>query len=112
MSIIEQVKELRAYSNVSLYTRENKAKELLRQAADTIESLSVKLQAANNNHSIKPNECVEVDEDGVYEGKCPCCGELVFNHFRFCPDCGQELLWEVEKYKNQEVLNAEWPGGL
>lgn len=43
MSISEQVKELRTYANVSLYARENKARELLNQAADTIESLSVKL---------------------------------------------------------------------
>lgn len=44
MSMIsEQVKELREYANVSLYARENEARELLRQAADTIESLSAKL---------------------------------------------------------------------
>lgn len=47
MSISEQVKELRAYSNASLYARENRARELLKEAADTIESLSAKLQAAN-----------------------------------------------------------------
>lgn len=47
MSISEQVKELRAYANVSLYAREGEARELLRQAADAIESLSAKLQAAN-----------------------------------------------------------------
>lgn len=45
--ISEQVKELRIYSGVSLYARQAKAIELLKQAADTIESLSAKLQAAN-----------------------------------------------------------------
>lgn len=45
--IEEQVKGLRAYSNISLYAREDKAKQLLREAANTIESLSANLQAAN-----------------------------------------------------------------
>lgn len=39
----EQVKELRSYANVSLYAREGKVRELLREAVDTIESLSAKL---------------------------------------------------------------------
>lgn len=43
MSISEQVKELREYSNISLYTRESRARELLKEAADTIESLSAKM---------------------------------------------------------------------
>lgn len=43
MSISEQVKELRTYANASLYARESKAKEVMNQAADTIESLSAKL---------------------------------------------------------------------
>lgn len=43
MSISEQVKELREYSNISLYTRESRARELLKEAADTIEALSAKL---------------------------------------------------------------------
>ena len=47
MSISEQVKKLREYSNISLYTRESGARELLKEAADTIEALSAKLQAAN-----------------------------------------------------------------
>lgn len=47
MSISEQVKELREYSNISLYARESRARELLKEAADTIEALSAKLQAAN-----------------------------------------------------------------
>lgn len=51
MDISEQVKELREYANVSLYARESKAKELMKQAADTIESLSAKLQAANMERS-------------------------------------------------------------
>lgn len=52
MSMIsEQVKELREYTNVSLYARECETKELLKQAADTIESLSAKLQAANRERS-------------------------------------------------------------
>lgn len=51
MSISEQVKELRAYSNSSLYAREGKARELLKEAADTIESLFAKLQAENMERS-------------------------------------------------------------
>lgn len=52
MSMIEeQVKELRAYANASLYARENKARELLSEAADTIEILSEKLSAANMERS-------------------------------------------------------------
>ena len=43
MSISEQVKELREYSNISLYTRESRARELLKEAADTIEALSANL---------------------------------------------------------------------
>lgn len=51
MSIGEQVKELREYSNTSLYTRERRARELLKEAADTIESLSAKLAEANMDRS-------------------------------------------------------------
>lgn len=48
MSISEQVKELRKYSELCLqYCNEKRAKELLSEAADTIEALSAKLQAAN-----------------------------------------------------------------
>lgn len=44
----EQVKELRKYSEFCLqYGNERRAKELMRQAADTIEALSAKLQEAN-----------------------------------------------------------------
>lgn len=43
MDISEQVKELRAYATVSLYSREYEVKELLNRAADTIEALSAKL---------------------------------------------------------------------
>lgn len=71
MNIIEQVKELRAYSNFSLYAREDKAKELLRQAADTIESLSSKLQAENMEQSADCGgwiPCKErlPEDDGMY----------------------------------------------
>ena len=51
MSINEQVKELRAYSNVSLYAREEKVRELLKKSADTIETLSAKLQEENMERS-------------------------------------------------------------
>lgn len=52
MSMIsEQVKELREYSNISLYARESRARELLKEAADTIEALSAKLAAANMKRS-------------------------------------------------------------
>lgn len=52
MSMIsEQIKRLKAYSNVSLYARENEVRELLRQAANTIEALSAKLQEANTERS-------------------------------------------------------------
>lgn len=51
MSMIsEQIKKLREYSNVSLYARESIARELLKEAADTIEALSAKL-AANMERS-------------------------------------------------------------
>lgn len=50
MSISEQVKKLREYSNISLYARESRARELLKEAADTIEALSAKL-AANMERS-------------------------------------------------------------
>lgn len=56
--IEEQVKELRAYSNVSLYAREDKARELLNEAADTIESLSEKLQATNMESDLIKRESV------------------------------------------------------
>lgn len=46
--ISEQVKELKKCSGICLqYCNEQRAKELLREAADTIESLSAKLQVAN-----------------------------------------------------------------
>lgn len=53
MSMIsEQVKELRKYSELCLqYGNERRAKELLKEAADTIESLSAKLQVANMKRS-------------------------------------------------------------
>lgn len=49
MSMIsEQVSELRKYSKLCLqYGNEQRAKELLKEAANTIEALSAKLQAAN-----------------------------------------------------------------
>lgn len=53
MSISEQVKELREYSNISLYARESRARELLKEAADTIEALSAKLQAENMERSVE-----------------------------------------------------------
>ena len=52
MSISEQVKKLREYSNISLYTRESRARELLKEAADTIEALSARLQVANGSEWI------------------------------------------------------------
>lgn len=53
MSMIsEQVKELRRYSELCLqYCNEKRAKELLKEAADTIEALSAKLAAANMERS-------------------------------------------------------------
>lgn len=53
MSMIsEQVKELRNYSELCLqYCNEKRAKELLKEAADTIESLSAKLAAVNMEQS-------------------------------------------------------------
>lgn len=53
MSMIsEQVKELREYSELCLqYCNEKRAKELLKEAADTIEALSAKLAAANMERS-------------------------------------------------------------
>lgn len=52
MSISEQVKELRIYSELCLqYCNEKRAKELLKEAADTIETLSAKLAAANMERS-------------------------------------------------------------
>ena len=49
MSMIsEQVSELRKYSKLCLqYGNEQRAKELLKKSADTIEALSAKLQKAN-----------------------------------------------------------------
>lgn len=53
MSMIsEQVKELRKYSELCLqYCNEKRAKELLKEAADTIEFLSAKLAEANMERS-------------------------------------------------------------
>ncbi len=53
MSMIsELVKELRKYSDLCLqYCNEKRAKELLKEAADTIEALSAKLAAANMERS-------------------------------------------------------------
>lgn len=53
MSMIsEQVKELRRYSELCLqYCNEKRAKELLKEAADTIEALSAKLAGANRERS-------------------------------------------------------------
>ena len=107
MSISEQVKELRELADGKIHYCEWKKSEILNQAADAIEALSAKLQEVNNNHPISPNECMEVDDDETYEGKCPCCGEVVFNHFRFCPDCGKELLWKVKKYEYRKAENTE-----
>lgn len=63
MSISEQVKELREYANVSLYARESKAKELMKQAADTIEAISAKLETANKElerwHTDKINDKIK-----------------------------------------------------
>lgn len=66
MSISEQVKKLRIYANVSLYAREDEAKELMRQAANTMESLSVK-QAEDMRKKLKSitgldSDCHMVDE--------------------------------------------------
>ena len=49
--ITELVRKLRAYSSISLYTREYEAKELLNQAADTIEELSEKVAKQNMERS-------------------------------------------------------------
>lgn len=63
MSISEQVKELREYANVSLYARESKAKELMKQAANTIEAISAKLETANKElerwHTDKINDKIK-----------------------------------------------------
>ena len=71
----ELVEKLRDYSNVSLYAREFAARELLKQAADSIESLSAELEKQENGGWIKCSEhvpetvkvwgCMEfVDEKG------------------------------------------------
>lgn len=56
MSISEQIKELRKYSELYLqYCNEKRAKELLSEAADTIETLSAKLSAANMEREVYYN---------------------------------------------------------
>lgn len=49
--VTELVKKLRAYSGISLYAREYETRELLNQAADTIEELSAKVARQNMERS-------------------------------------------------------------
>lgn len=68
MSMIsKQVKELRKFSELCLqYCNEKRAKELLKEAADTIEALSAKLQAANMENGGGWILCEDrLPEDGV-----------------------------------------------
>ena len=84
MSISEQIKELRAYANVSLYARECETKELLKQAADTIEALSAKL--ADMEHSAEPttscgNWCLHWDS---INGGCKIHNTIPYGCKDFC----------------------------
>ena len=76
MSMIsEQVKEIRNMTNVLHEEKRYAAEEIMRQAADTIEALSVKLQAANMEKLI---EYENLEEQGRLL-KLPCAiGDAVY----------------------------------
>lgn len=57
------VEKLRDYSNVSLYAREFAARELFKQAADTIEFLSEELEKKENDGWIKCSERMPEEHD-------------------------------------------------
>lgn len=63
----EQVKELRKYSEFCLqYGNERRAKELMRQAANTIEALSAKLRTVNMENG---GGWILVDENNLPKGE-------------------------------------------
>lgn len=85
MSISEQVKELRDGSDVYKVGGFPEVSKLLKNAADTIESLSAKLQAANMERSVEDCgggwiEC----ESGKLPDKevicCDVCGEIIIGY--------------------------------
>lgn len=73
MSISEQVKELRNMSSVLHDEKRYAAEEIMRRAADTIEALSAKLQAANMERSSNDygKSVLKIDTPKVCID-CPC----------------------------------------
>jgi hypothetical protein len=90
MSISEQVKELRM---AAIY-KEHSLRELLEKAADTIESLSSKLQAANMERSA--DDCgggwIECDKDNLPDKEVLCCDQ-----------CGEMILGYVSEDKTSDT---------
>ncbi len=81
MSISEQVKELR----IAAIYKEHSLRELLEKTADTIESLSSKLQAANMERSAE--ECgggwIECESGKLPDKEvicCDVCGEIIIGY--------------------------------
>lgn len=83
MSISEQVKELRKYSELCLqYCNEQRAKELLSEAADTTEALSEKLAAVDGG------------------------GWIACEDSKNIPD-NEQLVWITIEYKGGDIERIE-----
>lgn len=105
MSMIsEQVKELRELADdMEKYVGLRPKPRILREAANTIESLSAKLRAANmeeKNKNIKKH---------LKYGFCPDCGNAVGRGASTCFECGTIIDWDL--LKEDDKRSAENCGG-
>lgn len=103
MNISEQVNELRKYSELCLqYGNERRAKELLKEAADTIESLSAKLEAANIERSDRyyGGGWITVDENNLPKGEVLGCNGK-----------GSMVVGKIKKVKDGDVRVVDFLGG-
>ena len=99
--IEEQVKKLRnlvkGYKNPPYGREVTGTAEALSKAADTIEALSAKLQAANMEQVEDYYEKNRIEYETKYlkEEKCPECIGHVYKALTNCPNCGKWLEWEL-----------------
>lgn len=126
MSISEQVKELREYAKFisGIFTEDiDVLKGIFNEAADTIEALSAKLQAANMERLVvdrkterlteRTNDGILVKEDygdDVLKTLYQCYGAEPMPHYANCDEgyCAMEKLAQYEDLEGQREVEDDW----
>lgn len=98
MSISEQAKKLKVEAEWLEKDQEKRLASILLQAADTIESLAAKLQAANMDEENK-----HIKKHLKY-GLCPDCGNAVGRGAITCFECGAILDWDLLKENDERSV--------